>query len=61
MNADNAIRELALAAYDLAEAETALRSAQKRITESSRRIAAIHAEINAAKNQSLLKKNKQPK
>jgi hypothetical protein len=48
MNAENTIREMELAAYEMAEAETHERQAQKLRLNASKRIASVHLEMQIA-------------
>lgn len=48
MNAENVLKEMELAAYELAAAETAERHARKLRRSAATRIAAFHAEFKAA-------------
>lgn len=48
MNAELACKELELAVYELAEAETAERRARQLRSQAARRISAFHAELKSA-------------
>lgn len=48
MNAEIIIREMELAAYEMAEAETCERRAQKLRLSATKRIASVHAEMQLA-------------
>jgi len=48
MNADLMLREMEIAAYEMAEAETSERRAQKLRLSATKRIASIHAEMQLA-------------
>jgi hypothetical protein len=48
MNADILLREMELAAYEMAEAETCERRAQKLRLSATKRIASVHSEMQLA-------------
>jgi hypothetical protein len=51
MNAELIIREMELAAYEMAEAETSERRAQKLRLSATKRIASVHMEMQLAVNE----------
>jgi hypothetical protein len=51
MNADILLREMELAAYEMAEAETCERRAHELRIKATKRIASVHAEMQIAVNE----------